>query len=167
MITENFLANLNCLLKRERLSQLALSKVSGISQGTINKWYNRKTIPPPKTIEKLCEFFNVKAHFFFMEPGTQDRPMATHTNEFKIFLDAIAEKELSPVDLESYHFQGGANCFVRQMRDNYENPDGLAMQDWYLQLVKIVDDYASIDLLKKVRDRMEKKRDKKNDSESA
>jgi transcriptional regulator with XRE-family HTH domain len=154
MVTDYFLTNLNNLLKEHELSQLKLSSLSGIPQGMINKWFIRKTVPSMIVLEKLAAFFQVEPYYFFMKPGTQGEPKPTEREDsFKDFMDELAVKILPLNDQAAYHAHGGAKCFVAQMRGNYET-DALSMQDWYLKLSRKLTEYAGLNLIEKVRERV-------------
>lgn len=157
MLVEYFFENLRALKELNGIkTNVMLANVTGIPRGRINNWFSRNAIANPEDIEELAKFFKVQPYYFFMEPGTQGevKPTERH-DEFKTFLDKLASEHLSKEDLDAYHSAGGANQFVRQMRDNLET-SFLGFQDWYQILAKEVARYAGLDLVEKVRRDMSK-----------
>lgn len=151
MIETYFLKNLETLLEQNDLNQLQFSKLISIPQGTINNWFKRKNIPNTETIEKLANYFKVQPYYFFMEPGTQGSIKPAKRNEdFDTFIDELAEKYLSPQELETYISNGGASEYLKALRLNYETPM-INTSSYCLKLNSILTKYTSIDLIEKVR----------------
>ena len=50
---------------RKGLSQAALSKEFSVTQQTINKWENNKSIPEAKIVKHLASFFGVTTDYLF------------------------------------------------------------------------------------------------------
>jgi transcriptional regulator with XRE-family HTH domain len=151
MVIEYFLENLRFLMKD--VTQAELAKGTGIARSSIAGYFGRKTIPNPVDIEKLASFFNVKPHYFFMEPGTQLAEEANQaSDDFKNFIDSLAKASLAERDYVAYIDTGGAATFLRVMRSNFES-DNIGFSDWYLILSKRLTEYAGLDLVQKVKAR--------------
>lgn len=135
------------------LTQHQLADMSGIPRGRIGSWITRKTVASTEDLELLAKSFNVEPYYFFMKPGTQGTPKPIERDDdFKAFMDELAEKYLSDIDKAAYFHIGGHKTFLRVLRENYETND-VKVTDWYIELAKQVSLYSSIDLIEKIRNR--------------
>lgn len=156
MVVDNFLQNLRILMEvNGELTQHKLADISGIPRGRIGSWISRRTIPGPDDLELLSKAFNVEPYYFFMKPGTQGEAKPTERDDdFKSFMDELAQKLLSEHDLKSYHHFGGHRTVLKVMRENYETND-LKTTDWTRILIAEIGRYSTVDLMEKLRKRQE------------
>lgn len=88
-------------LKAERnkrdLSQMALSKLIGVSQQTIGSWETGRTNPDPEMIKVLAEFFGVTTDYLLgndIEIAKQEITDAVSDDqELREFWDKLKERE--------------------------------------------------------------------------
>lgn len=88
-------------LKAERnkrdLSQMALSKLIGVSQQTIGSWETGRTSPDPEMIKVLAEFFGVTTDYLLgndIETAKQEITDAVSDDqELREFWDELKERE--------------------------------------------------------------------------
>lgn len=88
-------------LKAERnkrdLSQMALSKLIGVSQQTIGSWETGRTNPDPEMIKVLAEFFGVTTDYLLgndIETAKQEITDAVSDDqELREFWDKLKERE--------------------------------------------------------------------------
>lgn len=88
-------------LKAERnkrdLSQMALSKLIGVSQQTIGSWETGRTSPDPEMIKVLAEFFGVTTDYLLgndIETAKQEITDAVSDDqELREFWDKLKERE--------------------------------------------------------------------------
>lgn len=167
MVTEYFFANLQHLLDSNGLSQLSFAKKINIPQSTVNKWFNRNSVPSPDKIDLLSSFFQVEPHYFFMKPGTQSEPKPIDTKgSLDSFIDEIACKILNTRDLELYKQAGGPSAYLDRMRTNYET-DRLSLEDWYVSINEFLKPYVALDIREKVQRKLERSKPQIKKNESA
>lgn len=150
-------------MNKNHLNQEELASRLGLTQAAISTWHSRKTVPGYKVLEKLGEVFNVEPHYFLMKPGTQGQIRSTEKrDEFSEFIDELAKKNLEDHDLEVYRSSGGATTFLKVLRSNYESDSNIGFADWYFVLSKKLAEYATLDLVQKIRENREKAKFKKS-----
>lgn len=80
----SFYERLTKLMKDRNISQAKLEKEIGISNGSVSKW--RNSIPTPKTLKKLADFFGVDSDYLL-------------TGEEKAHTDSIAAEYIDVMDM--------------------------------------------------------------------
>lgn len=150
MLTENFFKNLNQAMEQSGVKKTDLAKAIGASQPTVSNWFSRGKIPDAEWIEKIAKHLNVENYYFFLPPGSQAtlKPSERH-DDFKTLLDDLAEKCLSPIELETYKKEGPSE-YVRVLRTNYESSHLLPV-GWCLKLNTELAKYASVNLEEKLK----------------
>ena len=68
---DNFGKNLLNELRKINMTQLELSKKTGISNSNISKWIKNKTIPSVRSIEKIAKTLNIPIYLLTKENETQ------------------------------------------------------------------------------------------------
>lgn len=68
----DFFERLTILMKERGLSQAALEKEVGISNGSVSKW--KKSIPKADTMNKLADYFGVSADYLLLGKEKGDDP---------------------------------------------------------------------------------------------
>lgn len=64
------------LRKKAGISQEELGFQIGVSRQTVSKWELDNVKPTTENINRLCEYFNVSADYFFNDDDTQNYPLA-------------------------------------------------------------------------------------------
>ncbi len=64
------------LRKKAGISQEELGFQTGVSRQTVSKWELDNVKPTTENINRLCEYFNVSADYFFNDDDTQNYPLA-------------------------------------------------------------------------------------------
>ena len=64
------------LRKKAGISQEVLGFQIGVSRQTVSKWELDNVKPTTENINRLCEYFNVSADYFFNDDDTQNYPLA-------------------------------------------------------------------------------------------
>ncbi len=90
---ENLVKNLRYLMRREDLSQSALSRKSGVSQKAISNILNPevKQSPSIETIEKLARAFNLKGWHMIMPRLAEDCKNVVDFEQ--VYIDWLASNE--------------------------------------------------------------------------
>ena len=68
----NFGLRLKQLRERKRLSQIELSNILEVSNGSISKWERNERQPDYETLEKIADFFNTSIDYLLGRSETKD-----------------------------------------------------------------------------------------------
>lgn len=151
MVVDNFFKNIQLLMKQKGVDEITFARDMGMPQSTVNGWTRRKRIPI-NHLDDIAKYFGVEPCYFFMEPGTQGEVKSIErTDDFDVFINELAERNLSEDELEKFKLMGGSREYVRALRQNVEE-DKIYVSPWYLKLNRAVKEYTNCDLDKKFRE---------------
>ena len=156
MVTDYFLDNLRALMKvRGDVKQAELAEAIGASKTTVSNWWRRHTLPSDEHIDAIANYFNVKPHYFFMEPGTQGEltPLSVSSG-MQSLLNRIAS-ELEPLDEDEWKRMGGSDEFARMLEYNFDH-DRPVSNNWFRKMRPKFLEFVSIDPLEKMNKHAEK-----------
>jgi transcriptional regulator with XRE-family HTH domain len=115
-----FSSQLRVLLEKRRVSQTALHKRTGISQGSISRYLSGKLRPRPGALERICNAFPLRAdRNKLLTANAQDsvpvRLRAKHTTGTQVEGDAQYRQYLQtrarmPADLRAAYDKVGADA---------------------------------------------------------
>jgi len=151
MVEEYFFKNLSYLLERDSLKQSHLAKKTGIPQSTIKNWFSRKSLPSSDALNKLAIAFNVKPHYFFMEPGSQELLAPVTGKTLNKLLDRLAHEHLTEREYNDYLTNGGVEGFTRILVKNLEHETSVEFPEYFLILNKELHKYISMSLMENLR----------------
>lgn len=89
----NVIERIDEIMKKQKLTDYQLAKISGLSSSTISNMRKRNTVPSVATLEYMCKGMGITLSQFFADEQTLMYPVTPEQKEFLDYYVLLSEEQ--------------------------------------------------------------------------